>query len=82
MAVGVGPAASGDFDSAATTLLGSSNLGGSNAISGLESGAILGLDTTNADGGAFTCYATLADPNERQYLGPCQAGQRHADASR
>ena len=60
LALSVGTPLPAYFDSGAlTTLLG--NLAGSTATSGLENGAILGLDTTNAAGGTFTYANVIAN---------------------
>ena len=64
LAVGVGANASGYFDTGDLgTLLDGSHLGASTATTGLKSGAILGLDTTNASGGVFTYGSAIGNPN-------------------
>ena len=63
LGVGLGDSASGYFDATALgTLLNATHLGASTATTGLKTGAIVGLDTTNATGGTFT-YATVIPNN-------------------
>ena len=62
LGIGLGNAVSGYFDAGAlATLLNGSHLGASTASTGLKTGAILGLDTTNAVGGTFTYSGSIAN---------------------
>ena len=62
LAVGVGDSASGYFDSAAIdTVLDATHMGQSTALTGLKTGAIFGLDTTNATAGTFTHSNAIGD---------------------
>jgi len=62
LALGVGSAAAGYFGAAdIDTLLDASHLGASTTTTGLKTGSVIGFDTTNASGGAFTYSSTIAD---------------------
>jgi autotransporter-associated beta strand protein len=75
LAVGVGANASGYFDTGdLDTLLDSSHMGSSTATTGLKSGAILGLDTTNAAAGTFTRSTAIGDLSGGNSLGLAKIG--------
>ena len=62
LAVGIGDSGAGYFDSTALdTFMDATHMGASTPTTGFNSGAVLGLDTTNATGGTFTYNGTVSD---------------------
>jgi fibronectin-binding autotransporter adhesin len=75
LGIGLGNSTSGYFDANAfTLLLNSSHLGASTPTTGLKTGAILGLDTTNAAGGSFTFSGSIANAGSSGGTGLAKLG--------
>jgi autotransporter-associated beta strand protein len=74
LALGVGDHASGYFDNTdVDTVLDASHMGASTGSTGMKSGAILGLDTTNA-GGTFTRATAIANLSGGNSIGLAKLG--------
>lgn len=75
LALGVGSSGLGYFDVAdLDTLLDASHLGLSTPTSGLKSSSMIGFDTTNATGGAFTYGSVIANPGTALTVGVTKLG--------
>jgi len=75
LAVGVGANASGYFDTAdLDTFLNGTHMGLSTPTTGLKSGAILALDTTNAASATFTYNSNITDPGTSTLMGLTKIG--------
>jgi len=73
--IGVGDNASGYFDTTdLDTLLNVTHLGASTPTTGLKTSSIIGLDTTNATGGAFTYNTAIANPGTSTLVGVSKNG--------
>lgn len=75
LALGVGANASGYFDTTdLDTLLNGSHLGASTPTAGLKSSSIIGFDTANATGGAFTYNTAIGNPGTALTVGVSKLG--------
>jgi len=75
LALGVGANGGGYF--AATdidTLLDASHLGASTPTAGLKTGSVIGFETTNATGGAFTYNSVISNPGTALTVGVAKFG--------
>ena len=75
LGIGLGDHGSGYFDATdLATLLDGAHLGASTASTGLKTGSVLGLDTTNATSGTFTYNTAIANTGNALNLAKLGAG--------